>query len=365
MHLTPALPDAVLALPKAELHLHLEGTIRPETAAQLARRHGDNVTPEEARARYQYRDFQGFLEAFKWVTSYLREPADYALVAERMVEELVTEKVFYAEVIVALGVMLWRGQAPEAIFRELRRVAESARAAGVRLAWAPDATRQFGGAAARSAAEWAVRLREYGVVAFGLGGDELAVPAREFRSAFDYAAEQGLRRTVHAGEIGGPEQVREAMELLHAERIGHGIAAMHDAALQRELRERRIALEICPWSNVRTGALERQMAAGQQECGRERELRPAGIEHHPLKLLFDGGVPVTLATDDPAMFHTCLRAEYEAALRLGLTPAQLADIAEAAIDFAFLPEGERQAMRGESGRQREALGLPRTGIISA
>jgi adenosine deaminase/aminodeoxyfutalosine deaminase len=336
---------ALIALPKAELHLHLEGSIRPRTVVELARRHGDKISIAEAEARYQYSDFRGFLDAFKWVTSYLREPEDYALVTERMIEELAAENVVHAEVIVALGVMLWRKQNPEANFRAIRAAAERGKNSGVRIALAPDATRQFGAEAALRTAEWAVHLRGLGVVSFGIGGDELSVPAQEFRPAFDYAAEHGLNCTAHAGEIGGAKEVRDAIKYLRAKRIGHGIAAVHDLALMRELKEKDIALEICPWSNVRTGALVMQFGSSSR------------IEQHPLKRFVDAGVPVTISTDDPAMFHTDLRSEYDAALRMGLNQTQLGDIVEGAMAHAFVAESEKKAYFAASKRRRVELGL--------
>src|SRR5947209_377423 len=171
----PPLTAEFLSLPKAELHLHLEGSIEPATVCELAARQGASVSEAEARRRYAYRNFAEFIEAFKWVTSYLRTPGDYALI-----------------------------------------------------------TRELAG-----------RLIEQNVC------------AAEFRGAYDYAAEQGLHRLIHAGEIGGPWQVRDAVELLGVERIGHGIGATHDPALLDLLAERRIPLEICPTSNLLTGALAR------------------------------------------------------------------------------------------------------------
>jgi adenosine deaminase/aminodeoxyfutalosine deaminase len=334
---------ALAKLPKVELHVHLEGSIRPVTVVALARRHGDIVSVEEATARYQYEDFAGFLDAFKWVTSYLRKPEDYEFVAARLAEELAEQNVVYAEVIVALGVLLWRGQEPEPVFRALHRAAEEGRAAGVHLVWAPDVTRQFGSAAARQVADWAVRMKEFGVVAFGMGGDELSIPASEFRTAFDYSAENGLHCTVHAGEVGGPKEIYDAIHYLHAERIGHGIAAEHNADLRTLLRRRDIPLEICPTSNICTGALMKQRG------------RSARLEEHPLKRLFDDGVPVALSSDDPAMFHTTLLDEYQAGSRMGLDETELADIAQAGFAYSFLAESEKENYLSEFIRQRDLL----------
>ncbi len=334
------------AIPKAELHLHLEGSIEPATVVELAARHGETLTREQAAARYVYDDFLGFLEAFKWVTSFLRTPADYALITERLAERLLSQNVIYAEVTLAAGVMLYRKQDVEANFAGIREAAAAAQARGLSLQWILDATRQFGAAAAMEVARLAARLQSDGVVAFGLGGDELALPAADFRSVYEYAASQGLHRVVHAGEVGGPESVRDAVELLGAERIGHGIAVMHDASLADLLAARKIPLELCPTSNLCTGALARQLGRAN-----------AQIEDHPLGDFFARGLGVTLSTDDPAMFHTTLLDEYNLGPHLGLWPRELARIAEMGFEFAFLPALEKEALLQAFRARAKALGL--------
>ncbi|HJY85631.1 MAG TPA: adenosine deaminase [Candidatus Acidoferrales bacterium] len=321
------------ALPKAELHLHLEGSIEPDIAVELARRHGVRLTPEEVAARYAYHDFADFLEAFKWVTSFLRTPADYGLITARLIEQLASQNVVYAEVTVSVGVMLRRHQDVEANFAAIHEAGGRARAQGVRLQWIFDAVRQFGPGAAMEVARWAGRMRPGGVVAFGMGGDELGLPTADFRPVYDYAAGQGLHRLVHAGEVGRPEAVREAVELLGAERIGHGIAAMRQEQAIEFLAARQVPLEICPTSNLSTGALACQL-------GR----RKARIEDHPLRQFFARGLGVTLASDDPAMFHTTLLGEYALGPRLGLDRGALVRIAEMGFEFAFLLPGEKRAL---------------------
>ncbi len=323
----------VAVLPKAELHLHLEGAIAPATVVDLARRHGAESRIEDAAARYAYRDFAGFLEAFKWVTSFLRAPEDYALVTERLADELLAQNVLYAEVTLSVGVMLWRDQDVEANFAAIRRAAAQARQKGLLLRWVFDAVRQFEPAAAMDVAKWAARMKPEGVVALGMGGDELSVPTVEFRGVYDYAASQGLHRLVHAGEIGGPEAVRDAVELLGAERIEHGIAAMRDERTLDFLAARQVPLDLCPTSNLRTGALARQLGRAD-----------ARIEDHPLPLFFRRGMRVTLSTDDPAMFHASLNGEYRLAHRLGLSSGELERIAQMGFESAFLPAEEKNSL---------------------
>jgi adenosine deaminase len=318
------LPDSVASLPKAELHVHLEGSIQPGTVCALTARHGAAITEQEVRRRYAYQNFAEFLETFKWVTSLLRGPQDYALITRDLAEQLLSQRVVYAEVTISIGVMLLRKQRPESNFEAMLAAAEPFASRGLRINWIFDAVRQFGAEAASRVVEAAKQCASKSIVAFGIGGDELSVPTIELRPVYDQAAAVGLHRLIHAGEIGGPEKIREAVELLGAERIGHGIAAIHDPALMDLLADRRIPLEICPQSNIRTGALARQL----------RRIA-TGIEDHPLAKLFRHGIPIVLSTDDPAMFHTTLLDEYEHAQQLGVTENELLRLAQMSFDFAF------------------------------
>jgi aminodeoxyfutalosine deaminase len=326
-------PTIIDDLPKAELHLHLEGSIRPETAVELAARHGTKLTAEEVVARYSYSDFAGFIDVFKWVTSFLREPDDYALIARRLLEELLRQNVVYAEITISTGVMLRRMQNVEANFAAICETSQIVSFSRLRTAWIFDAARQFGADDAKEVARWAVKLHNSGVVAFGMGGDEISFPAANFRPAFDLARDEGLRIVCHAGEIGGPESVREAIEILGAERIGHGIAVMNDPALAESLATRRVVLENCPTSNVCTGALAKQIG------------KPvATLADHPLPQFLERGLSVTLSTDDPALFHTDLLTEFSRAASLGLSDKRLLQLAEQSFHAAFLPPDDKRKL---------------------
>ena len=327
----PLFSNRIASLPKAELHLHLEGSIQPATVCALTARHGVVMTEEEVRLRYAYRNFPEFIEAFKWVTSFLRDPQDYALIARDLAEHLLTQRVTYTEVTLSIGVMLLRKQRPEANFEALLCGTAPFERRGLRFQWVFDAARQFGADSAMEVVECAKRCDSKAIVAFGIGGDELSVPTKEFRLVYDRAAQMGLHRLMHAGEVGGPEKIREAIELLGAERIGHGIAAIHDPELMDLLAERKLPLEICPGSNMKTAALARQL--GRQD---------ARIEDHPLPKLLRHGIPIVLSTDDPAMFHTTLHEEYANAARMGLQEDELTRIVEMGFEHAFSPVGERR-----------------------
>ena len=326
---------SLVRIPKAELHLHLEGCLYPMQVVQLAARHGEKLCYEDVAARYNTNSFPAFLELFKWATSYLRDPEDYAQLCREPALHLIGENCIYAEITLSVGVMLLRKQNVEANFSAIPdAINRYKQNSSLRINWVFDAVRQFGPEKAMDVARLAAQMKSAGVVAFGLGGDEESLPASDFRKVFDYAAAEGLHRVAHAGEMAGPQAVRDAIEILGAERIGHGIAAIHDEKLMDLLIERQIPLEICPTSNLRTGALAKLLG-----------VKDARIEDHPFAKFVARGVPVTLASDDPAMFRTSLLAEYTLALnKMGLTMPQLTSIAEAVFRHAFLYADEKQSL---------------------
>ncbi len=332
------------ALPKAELHVHLEGAIEPSTLIELAARHGVILTPEEAAPRYAAGTFDQFIENFIWITSFLRGPKDYALIARRFAESQQRQNVLYSEVTLSVGVMFRRNQDPAANFAALRDAA--AEVPGVQLKYIFDAVRQWGAAPAMEVARIAAELRSPDIVAFGIGGDELGLPSLDLRPVYDFVAKQGMHRLIHAGEIGGPEIVRESVELLGVERIDHGIAAMRDERTMDFIAARNIPLDVCPTSNLRTGALARQI-------GRST----AGYDQHPLPLFLRRGIPVTLSSDDPAMFETSVSDEYSHAQNMGLTPPEIIQLAEAGFLHSFLPPDEKRAMLDKFHSGVAALGL--------
>jgi aminodeoxyfutalosine deaminase len=301
--------DFLRSLPKAELHVHLEGSVEPETLHEL-----DPRTPvEEFRALYQYADFDSFLKAFGAVGKRLRGPEDYALITRRLLEKLASQNVRYAEIILAAGVVLWKGQEFAPVFDA---VSDAAAGSPVEVRWIFDAVRQFGVEPAMQVAEWAAARIDRGVAAFGIGGSEERGPAAQFREVFAYAASAGLHLTAHAGEGTSPESVWAALQL-GAERIGHGISSIEDPLLVKHLRDQSIPLEICITSNLVTGVVKR-------------------VDDHPVRRLYDAGVPIVLNTDDPAMFGSTLTGEYELAMqRFGFTEEEMRGIAENAFRFRF------------------------------
>lgn len=296
-------------LEKAELHVHLEGSVEAETLCEL----DPGLTPESVAERYRCHDFAGFIEAYKWVMSYLRGPDEYGLAMKRLLERLWQQNVPYAEINLSAGVIQAFDLDFEAIYQAVTR--EAARSP-VEVWFILDAVRQFGSEHAMAIAELAADHAGDKVVAFGIGGDEQRGPAEWFEDAFRFVKQHGLKVAPHAGETMGPESVRAALRA-GADRIGHGIRAAEDPDLLHELRDADIALEICISSNVATGAIAR-------------------LWDHPVRRIFEAGVPVVLNTDDPAMFGTTLSREYEIAeTQFGFSHKELELLAANSFRYAF------------------------------
>lgn len=301
--------DFYQELPKAELHLHLEGSVEPATLAELA----PELSPDEIASVYQFSGFQGFLQAFTRVVQRLRTPEDYALVTRRMIERMQAQNVRYAEVTLSAGVVYWKKQEFEPVFDAIRAAAH---AHPVEVRWILDTVRHFGVEPAMRVAEIAARYVDDGVVAFGIGGDEARGPAEWFGEVYRFAREKGLRLTAHAGESMGPESVWAALEI-GAERIGHGVRAIEDPVLLRHLRDHNVPLEVCITSNVVTGVVN-------------------SLRDHPVRKLYEAGVPLVFDTDDPAFFGTTLCKEYELAETVfGFSRDELRRIAENGFRYAF------------------------------
>ena len=294
---------------RAELHLHLEGAVEPETLKELDL----SLSDDDLHAALTYNDFLGFIQSYVWVNRKLRGPADYALIARRLFERLASQGICYAEVTVSAGVILWKKQDLAAIFDAL---ANEAARSPIPIRWILDATRQWGAEAAVPVFDFASEHIDDGVVAIGIGGIEAEGPALWFKDLYAKARDRGLRLLCHAGETTDAQSIWDALAI-GAERIGHGIRAVHDVKLLAHLRDQDIPLEVCITSNVRTSAV-------------------ASLADHPVRKLFDAGVPIILNTDDPALFECTLESEYDLAARaFGFTVAELSAIAANSLKYAF------------------------------
>ena len=333
-----SIAEFIRRLPKAELHLHLEGTITPSTLVELSQRHDAQPIPlADAEALYRFTDFTGFINAFRAVTRLLTSPEDYELAAWRMMQHLAEQGVVHAEVFISVGVIyMWRNHDPdcfEPIFEGLERARQRAAGElGISVYWIFDAVRHFSVPEAERVFHKAAEMRRDhpSIVAIGLGGDERLAGSEPFRALYAEARQAGLGLTNHAGETTGPEAIREALSI-GSERIGHALSAIDDPALMDEIRERSIALELNPTSNVRTGV-----------C--------ASFAAHPLRRYFDRGLLVTLNSDDPAFFGSDVANEYLLAhTEQGFTVDELRQLASNSIRASFLPDSEKSEFVAQIG----------------
>jgi aminodeoxyfutalosine deaminase len=291
-----------VTFPKIELHVHLEGTVRPATLLEIARRNDYPLpadTVEELAPLYRFRDFEHFIEVWILTTNALRRADDFRQVVVDYAAEAAAHGAVYIEGIFSPAERVRRGVSWDEVFSGFRDGADEARELhGVLLALTPDIPRGFTLEEARETVRYALKYELAGV---GLGGLEAQFPPEPYADVFRYAKAEGLASVPHAGEVAGPASVWGALDALGADRIRHGIRAVEDPALVRELAARGIVLDVCPISNLRTGAVR-------------------SLEEHPLPQLVEAGVLCSISTDDPAMFDTDLTRDYEAARGLGLDP---------------------------------------------
>ena len=324
-----SIEEFIARLPKAELHVHLEGSVEPETLLVLARRHGSPLAAgggKQLQELYTTRDFGAFLQAFRVVCELVQTPEDYELITYNALSRLARQNVRYAEVTLSAGVVLWKGENLPSSFEGIEAGARRAQEEfGIRVKWIFDVVRQFGLEVAEAVLREAARLQDRGVVGIGIGGDEQKAAPELFRDVFENARKQGLRRTAHAGETAGPVSVWGALEALGAERISHGLTVADDPRLVEHLAERQIPVDICLTSNVRTGCL-------------------AELSKHPVRHYFNKGLLLSLNTDDPALFGTNLNGEYLLAQEVfGFSREELTRLAEASFRAAFLTPEEKES----------------------
>lgn len=317
-------------LPKVELHVHLEGSMRPATLFDLARRNGVEGIPgtlEAVRDWYAFTDFPHFIDVYLASVATLRSEDDFALLADDVADTLAAQNVRYAEVHVSLYAHLMRGVGARTVFSGIERArARAAREHGIELRWIPDFPGDYGVQSGKQTLDAVLAHGPDSVVGFGVGGIE--VPRAPFADLFAGARKAGLRSLPHAGEVGGVERVREALDDLAAERLGHGIQAMEDPELVARLRDERVPVDVSPTSNLRTRAV-------------------GSIADHPLPRMLDAGLLSTLNSDDPPMFGTDLTGEYRTAHRLGLDLPTLALLARNGVDASFMDDARKTGLKAQ------------------
>ncbi len=329
-------PHAFIAgLPKAELHVHHVGSASPRIVSELAARHPDSKVPTDPEALVDYftfTDFAHFIEVYLSVVDLIRTPEDVRLLTYEIARDLARQQVRYAELTVTPFSSTRRGIDELGFMAAIEDARKAAEAEfGTVLRWCFDIPGEAGLESAEETARLATddRIRPEGLVSFGLGGPEIGVPRPQFKPYFDRAIAAGLHSVPHAGETTGPETVWDALTELRAERIGHGTSSARDPKLLAHLAEHRIALEVCPTSNIATRAVRT-------------------LDEHPLKEFAAAGVLVTVNSDDPPMFGTDLNNEYAVAARLlDLDERGLADLAKNAVEASFLDAAGKARITAE------------------
>jgi aminodeoxyfutalosine deaminase len=287
--------------PKIELHVHLEGTVRPDTLRAIAKRN-DYALPDDLESLYRFRDFAHFIEVWILTTNALRTAEDFRQVVVDYAGEAASHGAVYLEAIFSPAERVVRGVGWDEIFSGYCDGAQEAgEVHGVEVRLTPDIFRGATPEQAEQVVRYSAKYRERGVVGVGLGGLEAEYPPEPYEPAFRLARSLGLASVPHAGEVAGPPSVRGALEALGADRLRHGIRSVEDSGLVAELAGRGTVLDVCPLSNLRTGAVR-------------------SLEEHPLPRLVAAGIRCSISTDDPAMFDTDLTLEYEVATSLGVSP---------------------------------------------
>ena len=318
----------IATLPKSELHLHLEGAIPPDVLLDLNHKYGgedQSLNSEQLAARLTYTSFSHFLDTWRWMCRFVREPEDFTRIAEGVAKHLRTQKVHYAECHFSppdfLGHGLTISEIAVAVRAGLDRVGEP------QVALIIDLCRQYGREQGRRWLDEVIEIaKDTGIIGIGLGGPEHLNPAGPYAEVFRTAEAHGLRRVAHAGEAAGPESIWAALQALNVERIGHGTNAYLDYELMEYLRDRAIPVEVCPTSNVCTGVV-------------------ASIEQHPVRQLFEFGIPITLSSDDPTFFGTDIVSEYELLReKFEFTDDELAQVARNGFEAAFMPSETKALM---------------------
>ncbi len=327
------LHEFVRRMPKAELHIHLEGAIRPVTLLQLAHRNGIPLPAEDEaglEALYHFTSFDNFIDTYMLITGCLHTPEDYRLIAYQYGEDCARQNIRYTEVTFTIETNMRKSGLPwQAILDGLNAGRRQAHQDfGVEMRWIFDIVRNHPESQAQ-VLEIALAARKQGCVALGLGGTEDGFPPEQFVESFERAWQAGLPRVPHAGELSGPQGIWAALDLLHADRLEHGVRSIEDEDLIRTLAGRQVGLDVCPTSNV---------------C---LKIYP-DYAAHPLRRLWDAGLLVTVASDDPALFNTDLNHEYQVLVdQFSFQPDELEQISLNGLRASLLPKAQKGDLQGE------------------
>ena len=306
-------------IPKAEIHIHLEATITPNLCRKFAKKNNVNL-PDDIfgnKYAYQWTDFYDFIKKYDLVTSVIHTPEDYRQLTYEYLKDCAANRVLYVEAMISSTHAKLKGMTYNSFLQGVVEASQQAeKDFGIVSRFIMNGIRHLGPDSVQSTAEEVLNNPHPYLVGFGLAGDELHFPPNLFVKTFDMLKEAQFPITVHAGEWDGPENIRNAINLLHPSRLGHGVRSIEDPDLVKEIIERNIVLETCPTSNIATKIYE-------------------SYEVHPVKKLFDAGVKITVNSDDPPFFNATIAGEYEVMASLGLSEKNLISLTRNAIDFSF------------------------------
>ena len=324
-----SLREVIETLPKVELHVHLEGSIQPEALLKLAERNKEDLPAKDVaglRDWFQFRDFPHFVEIYVAASKCIKTPADLELIAEEFARGQATQNILYTEAnYTAMTIFRYAGipfnEQIDALTKGFAKVLET------KVNLILDIVREFTTEEGETIAQWCIDAKDKGVVAIGLSGFEGKTPVSKHENAFRVAKDAGLKCSAHAGETGGPEAIREALDVALADRIGHGVRCLQDGFLVKELRDKQIHLEVNPTSNVCLG------------------IYPS-LAEHPLPRLLDEGLSVSINSDDPPLFSTSLTEEWiRCAEEFELSTDILYSLCQGAVSHSFLDDAEKQHLK--------------------
>jgi adenosine deaminase len=314
-------------LPKAEIHLHLEGAIPLEALYTLVQKYEGNAKTtslQTLESKFKYQDFPHFIETWVWKNQFLRQYKDFTFIAEAVARDLARQNILYVEAFFSPPDFYRYGlqtqPLTEAIRKGLSRVPE------IEVALVADLVRNYGPEQGQRTLHEIVEVKSEGVIGIGIGGSEQIAPPEPYQHVFDLARKLGFHTNAHAGEAAGAQSIWGAVQSLQVERIGHGTRAEEDPALVSYLAEKQLPIEMCPLSNLRTGVV-------------------SSLKSHPVRRFFDKGLLITINTDDPKMFNNSLAEEYNLLLdEHGFTPKEIKTLILNTLKASWMPETRKQTL---------------------
>ena len=315
-------------IPKAEIHVHLEATISPELCRKLAKRNNVDLSEDLFAGQYAYawEDFYDFIKKYDIITSVIHTPEDYQELTYNYLKECAVDHVIYVEAMISSTHAKLKGMDYHSLLEGVTKGAKQAEQEfGIISKYIMNGIRHLGPDSVYETAHEVINNLHPDLVGFGLAGDELHFPPKLFVKTFNMLKENNFPITIHAGEWDGPERIRDAIELLHPMRLGHGVRSIEDPELVRLIRDLDIVLEICPTSNIATKIYK-------------------DYENHPVITLFDQGIKVTVNSDDPPFFNASIAGEYEVMKNLGLSDDELKSLTRNAIENAFCDQETKRKL---------------------